>query len=247
MPLSVRAALLACLALPAAAHAQSAGHGFLFGTPSGAVTFRGGWASARANSDVFAFTTNLLTLDRGDFSSPTGGIDLAFRVRSRTQLVASVDLSGMNKRSEFRGYIDNDDQPIEQTTRFRRVPLTLSVKQYLTSPGRSISRFAWIPSRAAAYVGVGGGAQYYSFKQDGDFVDFESDALDVFHDKYESSGWAGVVQGLAGFDYTLSPRLAVTTEARYGWSNADLSRDFSGFHPIDLSGLSTTVGLTIRF
>jgi hypothetical protein len=153
----------------------------------------------------------------------------------------------MNKRSEFRGYIDNDDQPIEQTTRFRRVPLTLSVKQYLTSPGRSISRFAWIPSRAAAYVGVGGGAQYYSFKQDGDFVDFESDALDVFHDKYESSGWAGVVQGLAGFDYTLSPRLAVTTEARYGWSNADLSRDFSGFHPIDLSGLSTTVGLTIRF
>jgi hypothetical protein len=52
---------------------------------------------------------------------------------------------------------------------------------------------------------------------------------------------------MAGVDYALGPRFAITTEARYLWSNAELSQDFSGFQPLDLSGLSTTVGLSIRF
>jgi hypothetical protein len=238
------AALLIAL-LPGVAIAQSTGNGFLFGTPAGAVTFHAGWSAARANSDVFSFTTNELTLDRGDFSSPNVGIDLAFRVFRQTQLVFSSEFSGMNKRSEFRDFIDNNDQPIEQTTRFRRIPLTLSVKQYLSSPGRSIGRFAWIPSRAAAYVGAGGGVQYYRFDQVGDFIDPET--FVVYGDEFKSRGWAPLAHAFAGFDYTLSPRFAVTTEGRYVWSSTDLSTDFSGFHPIDLSGFATTVGLTVRF
>jgi len=87
--------------------------------------------------------------------------------------------------------------------------------------------------------------QYYRFHQDGDFIDFDTFA--VFHDTYETSGWAPVGHVLAGGDYTLTPRLALTGEARYLWSKGDLSQDFVGFKPIDLSGFATTVGLTIRF
>jgi hypothetical protein len=69
----------------------------------------------------------------------------------------------------------------------------------------------------------------------------------VFHDTFMSEGWATVAQAFGGLDYTLSPRFAVTSEARYGWSRGELSRDFAGFDRIDLSGFSTSIGLTIRY
>ena len=67
--------------------------------------------------------------------------------------------------SEFRDYVDNNRQPIQQTTEFRRLPLTGSLKAYLSKTGRSIGHFAWIPSRYAPYVGGGGGAMWYRFRQ----------------------------------------------------------------------------------
>jgi len=245
MSFSRIAGLTLLAALPAAAFGQDAGRGFLFGTPTGTVTFRGGWSAARAGGDVFAFTTDQLTLNRGDFSSPDVGMDVAFHAYKQTHIVVSGDFSGMRKKSEFRRFIDNNDAPIEQTTTFRRIPLMLTVKQYLTSTGRSIGQFAWIPTRAAVYVGAGGGAQFYRFEQQGDFIDF--DTMNVFPDHFKSEGWAPLAHVLAGFDYSLSPRFAVTTEGRYMWSHDDLSSDFSGFKPIDLSGFATNVGLTIRF
>lgn len=239
------AALLLAIAVPATAQAQSAGKGFLFGTPAGSVTIRGGWAGVRAGSDLYRFTTDNLTLDRGDFSSPQGGIDFDTRLRGRTHVVLSTELSGVFRKSEFRHFIDNSGKPIEQSTSFRRVPIVLSVKQYLTGEGRSIGKFAWIPSRASTYVGAGVGGQYYRFKQTGDFIDFNTMA--VFHDTFTSEGWARVAQAFGGLDYTLSPRFAVTSEARYAWSRGELSRDFAGFDRIDLSGFSTSIGLTIRY
>jgi hypothetical protein len=232
-------------ALPATTLAQDAGKGFLFGTPMGSATLRAGWSAPRAGGDLFAFTTNQLTLNRGDFSSPDFGMDLSFHLFGRTELVVSGDYAGVTKKSEFRGFADNNELPIEQTTTFRRIPITATVKQYLTSTGRSIGKFAWIPSRAAVYVGAGGGAQYYRFQQEGDFIDF--DTMNVFPDVFKSEGWAPSAHVLTGFDYTLSPRWAVTTEARYTWSHANLSNDFSGFRPLDLSGFATNVGLTVRF
>jgi hypothetical protein len=242
---SSTAALAIALALPATVIAQDTGKGFLFGTPSGSVTIRTGWAGASANSQLFKFTTDNLTLNRGDFSSPELGIDLAFATPGNSQIVISGDLSGMDKRSWFRNLIDNNDQNIEQVTQFRRLPVTATFKKYLNSTGQSIGKFAWIPTRAAAYVGAGGGIQYYRFKQMGDFVDAET--MNVYPDTYNSDGWTGEGHVLAGFDYTLNPRFAITTEGKYSWSKGRLSDDFSGFDRIDLSGFATTIGLTIRY
>jgi hypothetical protein len=86
---------------------------------------------------------------------------------------------------------------------------------------------------------------WYRFTQQGEFVDFQTN--DIFRDHLESSGWAPTVQGLAGVDLTLTPRLALTGEARYSWARAQLSDAFVGFDRIDLSGTSATVGLTVRF
>ena len=239
-------AALGLAALPSIGSAQvAAGRGFLLGVPDGSITLRGGWALASANSDLFSFTTGLLTLRRRDFSSPTIASDIAFRVLSKTDLVISTGVSGMSKRSEFRGFIDNNDLPIEQTTQFVRVPLTVSVKQYLTSRGRSIGHLAWIPSRFAAYVGAGGGATWYRFRQDGDFIDFADSS--VFSAVLQSDGWSPEAHVLVGVEWSLGARFAAVTEARYERSHATLGADFRNFGPIDLSGFSTTAGIAVRF
>jgi hypothetical protein len=223
----------------------AAGRDFLLGVPDGTLTLRGGWALASANSDIFSFTTGLLTVRHRDFSSPTASADVAFRVLSKTDLVVSTGYSGMSKRSEFRGFIDNNNQPIEQNTQFIRVPLTVSVKQYLMSRGRSVGHLAWIPSPFAAYVGVGGGATWYRFRQDGDFIDFADSS--VFSAVMQSDGWTPEAHVLAGVEWNLSARFAAVTEARYERSYATLGADFRNFAPIDLSGFSTTAGIAIRF
>jgi len=58
-------------------------------------------------------------------------------------------------------------------------------------------------------------------------------------------GFTAQVSG--GVDWSLSPRLVMTTQAKYFRGKADLGLDYSGFAPIDLSGLSMTTGLAIRF
>jgi hypothetical protein len=237
-------AVLAVATVPASARAQSGGPGFLFQQPYGTFSLRTGWAVANAGSDLFAFTTEQLTLDRGDFSSMALDADLAMRVASRTRLVLSLSVAGTHKRSEFREYEDTDNLPIEQTTSFSRVPVIVGVRQYLTSPGRAIGRFAWIPAKIAPYVGAGGGLMYYRFHQSGDFVDYQT--LDIFRSQLTSDGWTPVASMLAGLEYSLGARVALNVESRYLWSNADPSGDFVGFDRLDLSGVNTTVGLSVR-
>jgi hypothetical protein len=237
--------LSVAVALPAAATAQDTGKGFLFGSPTGSLRIRTGWSGANAKSDLFQFATDTLSLNRRDFSSLMIGGDATVKLLGNTHLMLSIELSGMDKGSEFRHFIDNNDEPIQQTTRFRRVPVTLSIKQYVTSTGRSIGKLAWVPSRAAAYVGAGGGIQWYQFRLKGDFIDMET--MDVFYDVLSSERWVPIAHAFAGVDYTLTPLLALTTEAKYSRSHGELSRDFVGFAPLDLSGFSTTLGLTVRF
>jgi hypothetical protein len=224
--------------------AQS-GDGFLFAAPRGSVSVRGGFDRAIAGSDLFSFTTKQLTIDRGDFSSPTIHIDVDYTISPKLDARFSFGFARANHNSEFRDYVDNNRLPIEQRTEFTRLPLTASVKAYLSGPGRSVGHFAWIPSRYAPYVGAGGGALWYRFQQQGDFIDFET--TKVFPDLFDSEGWTPTVQAFAGTDVSLNPRFAVTMEGRYQWARTPLSVDFRQFAPIDLSGFSLTAGFAIRY
>lgn len=239
------AALALAATLPAVAQAQSSGRDFLFQPPIGSITIRGGYAHASAGSDLFSYVTNELTLSRRDFSSPTAQADLAFRIAPRLDVDLGAGIARSSTRSEYRTLIDQNNQPIQQTTSFLRVPITADLRLYLTSPGRAIGHFAWVPARFTPYVGVGGGVMGYEFRQAGDFVD--PSTKNVFSSELKSSGWTPEAQGVAGADYTLTPRLALTGEAKYVWAKGSLSDSFSGFHKIDLSGFTATAGLQLRF
>jgi hypothetical protein len=227
------------------AQAQNAGNGFLFQAPAGEVSFRGGFDRAIAGSDLFAFAVKQLTLNQRDFSAMTFATDVDCVLTPRLSARFSLAVSRSTTPSDFRDFVDNNRQEIQQTTAFSRVPLTASLKAYLADPGRSVGHFAWIPSRYAPYVGAGGGAMWYRFEQHGDFIDFTTSK--VFPDTFISDGWTPTLQAFVGTDVSLNPRFAVTAEGRYQWARSRLSSDFAQFQPIDLSGFAVTAGFSIRY
>ena len=163
----------------------------------------------------------------------------------RMSLVLSGGYIGSNTESEFRDWVGEDDLPIYQTTEFQRVPLTAGLRLYPLPTGRKIGSYAWIPARVVPYVGGGAGLMWYQFRQSGDFVDNET--LDIFFDELRSAGWTPTAEGFGGLTVTLSPRWSVVGEGRYTWAQDELSDSFEGFDPIDLAGLSVTVGASYRF
>lgn len=246
-PLPLVAVLACALLVPvrrAAAQADG-GDGFLFHAPNAALSLRVGYAQPSADSKVFSFTTGLLTLGKGNFAGGSLATDLEFPMSTRTALVFGVGLSASDARSEYRDFVDNNDLPIEQRTEFRRVPLSVGVKYYLTPPGRSVGRFAWVPTKVVPYLAAGAGSTYYAFKQTGDFVDFKTN--DVFTSTLTSSGWGASAYGAAGLQYGLTTHADLVTEARYDRGRAPMSADFQGFDRISLSGLSISAGFHLRF
>lgn len=246
MKTRVRVAVLAALSLAAfaQAEAQRSGDGYLFREPTTRITVRGGYAQAMASSDIFEQVVTDLTLSKSDFGGLSAAAEMGFALTKQVELSFDVGVMHSSSKSEFRRFVDNNDLPIEQTTKFTRVPLTGNLRFYLTETGRSVGRLAWIPSHIVPWVGAGGGVTWYRFSQNGDFIDF--DTKNVFADQLESSAWAPTVQGMAGVDVSLSPSVALRGDARYLWAKGEVGRDFRGFERIDLSGVSVTLGLTYR-
>lgn len=240
-------ALLAGLVLASPASAQS-DPGFLFGTPRASLALKVGYSMPRGDSELFQFTQEELTVDENDFNGAAVTGELGIRISERLDLMAAVGYSGSRTRSEFRDWVDEDDFPIEQTTQFDMVPVTVGIKAYLNERGRQIGSLAWVPESQTVnpYVGAAAGVTWFRFEQFGDFIDYET--LDIFPDHFLSEGAAPTVHVLAGLDITLSPRLFFTGEARYGWANAPLDDgNFVGFDDLDLAGFQASAGIGFRF
>lgn len=244
--------VVAEFALPAALTAQEriqrppeGGPGFLFHTPRVTLGVRGGFDLRRATGDVYDLFTTQLTLDKGDFSAFSGAGEIGVSVARPLVLVLGAGYTKTSKGSESRDYLDQNDQPITQTTTLSTVPLTLAARWYLTSRGRQIGRFVWMPARLMPYLGAGGGMIWYSLEQGGSFVDIQD--FSIFNDRFRSWGWTPLALAMAGADYSLGARVFVNGDLRYLWATGGLHRDFAQFTDgIDLSGVQFSVGLHVR-
>ncbi|MCC6772075.1 MAG: outer membrane beta-barrel protein, partial [Gemmatimonadaceae bacterium] len=219
--------------------------GFLFRTPSTRLALTAGFASPRAQSDIFDLLTTEFTLDRRDFASAAFNLSAGFHVAPRFEIGLSTSYAGRTVGSDSRDFVGEDDLPVLQNTTLNRATVMATGRLLLTSPGRSIGRYAWIPNKVVPYVGGGAGPVWHRLRQTGEFVDREN--LDIFEDEFESKGWSLGAMGLAGADISLSPRFGITAEGRYLWSRATMNGDFSTFNKIDLSGYDTSIGLFVRF
>lgn len=240
---------LACVWLalvPVSASAQPSPD-FLFGSPKGMIGVRSGWLFASANSDLFTFVQEHLTVDRKDFNAPAIGVDVEIAMAPRASAIIGFDFSRKSKNSEYRDFVDNQRLPITQTTRLTELNVSGSVKVPLTPRGREISSRAFIPAAVTPYVGAGAGLLKYEFLQFGDFIDIDSPAMDIFTDTFRSSGWTPSAHAFGGVDVRVYKRLYLSGEGRYLWSSGTPDRDFIDFDPIDLAGFKATVGVHYLF
>jgi len=234
------------LAIPTPALGQSEGDGFLFHRPQGSFTLRMGLARPNAAGDPFTDFSRDLSLSKSSYLAFDLAGDLAFTITPRLDVVLSAGWAGSQSGSEERHWVDQDNQPIRQTTTLQRVPLTASLKFYLRSPGRSVGRFAWVPtSGVAPYIGAGGGVMFSRLHQWGNYVD-PADTI-IYSDVLASESWTGMVHAFAGVDVPLGPRLMASMEVRYVYAKTPLGPDFKYFGNMDLSGLAVTFGVGVRF
>lgn len=224
--------------------AQATDYGFR--APVGYLTLRGGAQAPTANSDLFSFTNDVLTLGRRNFVGASWGGDVGGTINDRFAWEFSADVAMRSANSEYRAWQESNGAPIRQRTDFRRIPLTLGLRWNLVPMGERIGRFAWIPKRVVPFVAAGGGATWYRFRQTGDFVDFANGNA-INSDILESDGWAPTAVAAIGVDVALSPYLAWSTAVRATYARAALSSDFRGFAPLDVGGGSLTTGVQLRF
>ena len=92
------------------------------------MSLRLGVARPSETGKLFEFTRDNLMVNKGDFTSFSMGADLDIAVSSRLAVQFGATVAQANKLSEDRNFIDNNDLPIEQTTSFRRSPVTLGLK-----------------------------------------------------------------------------------------------------------------------
>ncbi len=238
--------LSALAVAPGSVEAQLGGEGFTFRPPTVSLAFHGGYAVPTARSDLFDATIDDLFLDRNDFRSPYLGGELSVRATDRLDVSLEVGHAWSSTLTEWRDYVESNDQPIWQTVRYSRTPVTVSGKFYVTDRGRRIGQLVWIPEKVMPYVGVGAGVVRYAFARDGDHVVEET--LEIFTDNLEQVGTAFTAHGYLGVDVHVSKMAYLTPQLRYTWAEGGLDRTvYQGFQPMDLSGFQLSLGLGMRF
>jgi len=218
---------------------------FLFSAPKVFIGFRIGRFFPETDSELFDFVTDELTLEKNDFRAWNLAVDGGFALNKRVDIVFGAEYMKRTKNSEFRDWVDENDQPITQETYYSQFPMTAGAKLLLIPRGRQVGRYAWVPSRFVPYIGGGIGIMWYRFGQTGDFVD--NDTLEIFSADLESSGWTPTVYIGGGLDIRISKYTYLTLDVRHSWARTDLDRDYIGFDSLDLAGTRVTAGLQWHF
>jgi hypothetical protein len=226
------------------------GQDFLFKQPYTGITVRAGPMLFTAGGDLFEEMRTHLMLDKSDFRAVSAGVDLIAMPTSRIDVVGSVAYARMEKPSEYREWTEWDGQreiPVEQTTRLRVIPISVSLRYQLIARGHRVSSLAYIPSRTNPYVGGGIGMTIYRLEQEGDFVDTTVDPPPIFSDLFETSGSRTIAHALAGVDHWVGRYVGINAEARYTVGSARPGLSYNGYDKLDLGGLQATLGLSFRW
>jgi opacity protein-like surface antigen len=217
---------------------------FRFTQPWLTLGLRGGYSFNRSEAQIYDFLKQNLTLSHSDFDGPAMALDVGVRATSWMDVVLGFEFTQSKNDAEFRYFVEDNREPIEQETRITQVPLTLSLRFYPLGRGRAVASHAWIRSLLTPYVGGGVGGTWYELRQDGDFVDTTD--LSIFEAKLKSDGWAFSQHVMVGVDIRLTRNFGVVMEARYHWAEAHLGGDFIGFNNIDLDGARAMIGFSMR-
>jgi len=218
---------------------------FFFGPPRVWVGIRGSVLIPRASGDLFTFVSDQLTVDRSDLRAGGFGADVGAVLTHTIDVVIGFDMNRNETLSEYRHFIGSNDQPITQRNQFRQSALSTGIRFMPGGRGHRVSNYAFVPRRITPFGGAGMSIAYYSFSQEGQFVDYTD--LAIFNDRFTSDGWSVGPYVHGGADIQAWKHLFITFDARYTWMHSALDEDFTGFDGIDLAGFRGGTGISIVF
>jgi hypothetical protein len=209
--------------------------------PTGSDTYR-----PNAHPPVFLFGdlndlyTPNASEERGvrtrDFRGVFGGIEYNTVVGPFVEVGVSWDGYGRTVETSYRHHVRDDGSEIWQDLKLTMAPLGVTVRVMPTGKQAVV----------APYLGAGIDAVFYSYEEEGEFIDFFDEELPIVPDAFEDSGAMFGAHAVAGLRVYLNRDFAIVGEGRYQFARKDMGEDFSNYR-LDLSGASFTVGLHIRF
>ena len=188
------------------------------------------------NRELYGFGVDAF-LEKSDWIGVYGGAEWRFRVAPSLWMGLHVDGYGRSLHTEYLDFERPSGAPIEQSLKLSIVPLGATIRWVPRDGRRDIS----------PYLGGGIDAVFYKYEEIGDFIDFFDDELPVVEDHFVDDGAALGFHVLAGLRVPVSDDISLSGEARYLWARTDMGDDFGPDLEIDLSGLSATFGVSIRF
>lgn len=189
----------------------------------------------RAQSDIWDLNVEETTFTKTRLIGGMlgAGLDIFWSRWVNTSLFVYVYERDMDV--EDRDFVYPDGTPIARTISLNVVPIELTLK--FLPLGRM--RRGAIP-----YLGGGVGLYVWKYQEIGDFVfDRFGDPFIDFGD-FQASGVEFGWHVLAGLQIRIGRRSTLDLEIKYHDARGDMGRDFPGFNPIDLSGVSLLTGIS---
>jgi opacity protein-like surface antigen len=208
---------------------------------AGSLDVRVGWFFPRAESILFADDAVLYReadgspLTKDSWDSWTGGIQYNHAVHDFVEIGLSVDYYGRTIDTAYRDFVTDSGRDIFQTLKLGITPVGLQVRLGPTRRGA-----------LSPYVAGGVDLFFWQYEEFGDFIDFDDPANPIIPDAFISDGTATGFHAAAGVRIPFGDDFSFTLEGRYQWADDDMGEDFAG-NRIDLSGVSATAGVNLRF
>ena len=205
-------------------------------TSASGIELRVGGFAPRGDSDLFDDIDELYAVNENDFRGVTGGIEYSVGLGDHFELGFHLDGYGRTVTSSYRDFERADGSPIFQDLRLNVVPLGATLR-FLPAGRRA---------RISPYVAAGADVVFYRYEEQGEFIDFFSDDLDISSDAFVSEGATPGFHAAAGLRVPIGDDFSLTGEVRYQQARTRMNDDFSE-NRLDLSGTSATVGVHLRF
>lgn len=218
---------------------------YFLGNRHGLIQVLGGWSKPDTNSEIYAFSEDVLTLDPSDLDGPVFQVNFLYQVNDFFAVGGGFTHFRQTAFSEDRHYVYEDGSPIEQETGLESHFFGALLHLTPFKAGRRVGNKAWLPGTAVPYLVLGAGFKTWDFHQRGEFVD--SETLEVFRDYFSDEGVAPALRLGGGLRLNISKHLDVDLSAMHDIAEDELSGDFSGFGDLDLAATHFMVGLLMRF
>lgn len=177
------------------------------------------------------------TGDIGDFEDAVVDVDYVRRLGGNLKLIATVSGYEGKVDQAYRRYTDDSGRDIFHTT-------TLSLS---TATIGLLADLAPRQSPVIPYLGAGGGLYAWELKESGDFIDFTTEPLEVFSDRFKDDGVTTGWYWLAGLNFPVGDSWTIFVQGRWQYADDTLSNDFVDLGRLDLSGRELTAGFSWEF